>query len=330
MKTILVTGAYGFAGSHFVEHAIKTTDFNIVALYSFRHLGCPYRHIDNERVKPIFHDLNAPISNRLSYEIGPVDIIVNLAAQSHVERSIQDPVPFVQNNVNSVLHILEFAKERKVEAFIQVSTDEVYGPAIGDDKHEEWREIIPSNPYAASKAAQEALAISYWRTYNLPLIITNTMNMIGPRQDKEKFVPMCIKKIINGEHLEIHGQNGSVGSRQYLHAKSHADGILWLLNKTRINKYDPRIECYQRPDRYNIVGEREVDNLELAQTIARLLNKDFKYTLVDFHSARPGHDKRYALDGSKIASLGWRPPFTIEETLKETISYALEQPRWQH
>lgn len=328
-KTILVTGAYGFAGSHFIQHALNMTDYNIVALYSFRHLGCPTRAIENDRVKNIYFDLNAPITDRLKKYIGDVDYIANLAAQSHVERSIEDPVPFVQNNVNSVLHILEFARSLpNLKAFAQISTDEVYGPAIGDDKHEEWREILPSNPYAASKAAQEAIAISYWRTYGVPVFITNTMNMIGPRQDDEKFIPMCIKKIMNDETVTIHGTKGNIGSRQYLHAKSHADAILWIIKNIPVTKYNPEIQSLQKPDRYNVVGELEMNNLEVAMTLAELLNKNLNYKLVDFHSARPGHDKRYALNGNKLKELGWQAPFSIQYTLEETAQYALDNKTW--
>lgn len=329
MKTILVTGAYGFAGSHFIEHTLNTTDYNITALYSFRHLGCPTRAIYNDRIKNIYFDLNAPISERLKKYIGEVDYIVNMAAQSHVERSIQDPVPFVQNNVNSVLHMLEFARSLpNLKAFVQVSTDEVYGPAIGDDKHEEWREILPSNPYAASKAAQEAIAISYWRTYGIPLIITNTMNMCGPRQDDEKFIPMCMNKIMNDEIVPIHGTQDNIGSRQYLHAKSHADAILWIIKNIPVTKYNPEIQSIQKPDRYNIVGEVELNNLEVALKLSSLLNKNLNYKLVDFHSARPGHDKRYALNGNKLRNLGWKAPFSIEETLKETVDHFLKDKLW--
>jgi len=328
---VLVTGAYGFAGSHFVEHAIKTTDWEIVALYSFRHKGCPLRHVDKkQRVKSIYHDLNGPITPRLKSLIGDIDYIVHLAAESHVERSIEDPIPFVQNNVNVSLNILEFARHHEtLKAFVQVSTDEVYGPALMDDLHEEGREYVPSNPYAASKVAQEALATSYWRTYGLPLIITNTMNMIGPRQDAEKFVPMCVAKILKGETVTIHGTPENIGSRQYLHAKAHADAIIYLLNLKPPAVYDPLNDrIYQRPDRYNVVGTEEVDNLDLAQIVATELNLPLKHEFLDFHSARPGHDKRYALDPMKLSNTGWRNPFSLDDTIKEIVDYAIKHPEW--
>lgn len=329
MKTVLVTGAAGFAGHHFVEHALSTTDWRVVGMYSFRHRGDSLRLPRDDRFIPVFHDLNGPISDRLTSLIGPVDYIVNMAAESHVERSIEDPVPFVRNNVDVALNMLEYARQVKPLAFVQVSTDEVYGPAIGTDKHQEWREIIPSNPYAASKAAQEAIAISYWRTYGVPLIITNTMNMCGPRQDAEKFIPMCIKKIWKGEKITIHGSSGAAGSRQYLHAKNHADAILFLLKNFPASHYDPgKVALPQMPDRYNVVGETEIDNLEMAQMLAMLMKKPLHYEMVDFHQARPGHDRRYALDGDKMKLFGWRAPISLEQTLKETIDFTLSNPEW--
>jgi dTDP-glucose 4,6-dehydratase len=330
MKRVLVTGAYGFAGSHVVEHIIESTDWEIVCLYSFRHLGCPLRSYRSERVQNIFHDLNAPISCRVAQKIGHVDYIIHLAAQSHVERSIEDPVPFVQNNINATLHMLEFARMAPgLEAFLQISTDEVYGPAMPGDKHEEWREMLPSNPYAASKVGQEALAISYWRTYGVPVMITNTMNMVGPRQDTEKYLPMLIKKMIKGEEITIHGKVGNIGSRQYLHARSHADALIWLIKNKTPTRYRSESEAHQRPDRFNVVGEEEVDNLSLAKRVSSKLGTNFNYRLQDFHSARPGHDRRYALDGGKIAELGWKAPFTLDQAIEETIAYMKDNPEWQ-
>lgn len=283
----------------------------------------------NNRFKPMFHDLNGPFSERQKHLLGEIDYIVNMAAESHVERSISEPVPFVRNNIESVMTMLELARFLKPKVFVQISTDEVYGPAVGNDKHQEWREIIPSNPYAASKAAQEAMAISYWRTYELPLIITNTMNMCGPRQDAEKFIPMCIRKIHRGESVSIHGDSsGRSGARQYLHAKNHADAIIYLLNKDIPTFYDSDHEISQRPDRYNIVGEEEINNLNMAQLIAELMDKPLIYNFMNFHQARPGHDRRYALDGSKMKNIGWTAPISLRDTLKETIDFTLAHPEW--
>ena len=238
------------------------------------------------RCHVVTHDLAAPFSEQMIDRIGHIDYIVNMASESHVDRSITDPVPFVENNVALVLNMLEYARQIKPEIFIQVSTDEVYGAAPTHD-HPEWSVILPSNPYSASKAAQEAIAISYWRTYDIPLIITNTMNNIGEMQDPEKFVPMLIKGIHNGDTVTIHGTEEYIGSRFYLHARNHADALLFLINQGAPTKYVDNNEIVM-PDRYNVVGDTEKNNLELAEEIAQLVGEPLKYKLVDFHQIRPG------------------------------------------
>ena len=332
-KTVFLTGIGGFIASHTVEHIIKNTDWNIIGVDSFRHKGDPLRVTDIETFDPkritIHHaDLSAPLGERLEARIGRPDYIISMASESHVDRSIEYPVPFIQNNVNLVLNMLEFARKVKPEIFIQISTDEVYGPAKPGQLHEEWSTILPSNPYSASKAAQEAIAISYWRTYGVPVVITNTMNNFGERQDPEKFIPMVVKKIGQGEVVPIHGTPGKVGSRFYLHARNHADALIFIIKNLPPKKYGQ--SGVDRPDRYNVVGEREINNLEMAQLIAKFLGKPLKYKLIDFHSARPGHDLRYALDGLRMRDLGWIPPVPLEESLKKTVQWSIapENKEW--
>ena len=326
-RTILITGSAGFVGSHLVEHVLAHTDWNIVGLDSFKHRGDVERLQRSERYRIVCHDLNAPVSYRTRKEIGPVDFFVNMASNSHVDRSIDEPVPFVQNNINLVLHALEFARELKPSVFIQISTDEVYGAAHGDFKHPEWYKIIPSNPYAASKAAQEAIAISYWRTYGLPVVITNTMNILGERQDPEKYLPMLINTIFSGGVVTIHGSEKRVGSRFYLHARNMADALLFIIQKRTPQLYvDTDVELL--PDRYNIVGDVEIDNLALAHMIAGFMGKRLNYKFVDFHAARPGHDRRYALDGTKLHDLGWRAPVAFSESVKKIVEWTLANPKW--
>lgn len=328
-KRILITGSAGFVGSHLVEHIMANTDWHVIGIDSFRHRGDSLRiYHDPDRYTVYCHDLSAPISDRLIHKIGHVDYIVNMASQSHVDRSIEDPVPFVNNNVNLTLNILEYARKIKPEKFIQISTDEVYGPALPGHNHAEWETVLPSNPYSASKAAQEAICISYWRTYSVPVIITNTMNMIGERQDTEKFVPMCINKINNEEIVDIHGNEEFIGTRYYLHARNHADALLFILKKIVPAHYLDSMETVYKPTRFNIVGEKELNNLELAQMIANILGKKLRYKLVDFHAARPGHDRRYALDGSKIKAMGWKAPIPLRESLERTVKWTLEHREW--
>lgn len=331
-KRILITGSAGFIGAHLVEHIMENTDWHIVGLDSFKHRGDSLRvaHLDPERYEVHCCDLSAPISYRLANKIGHVDYIVNMAAESHVDRSITDPVPFVQNNVNLALNVLEYARTVKPKMFIQISTDEVYGAAPEGTDHVEWSPIIPSNPYAASKAAQEAIAISYWRTYGVPLVITNTMNNFSERQDPEKFVPMVISKILKGETVTIHGSEQYIGKRHYLHARNHADALLFLMKCTTPTQYVDDPSQVLVPDRYNIVGEVELNNLELAEIIAEMLDKPLNYKLVDFHAltVRPGHDRRYSLDGDKMEKLGWKAPTSFRDSLKKTIDWTLENPEW--
>jgi len=328
-KRILITGSAGFVGSHLVEHLIENTDWHVIGIDSFRHRGDSLRVYHNhERYTVYCHDLSAPISDRLIRKIGHVDYIVNMASESHVDRSIDDPVPFVQNNVNLVLNVLEYARKTKPEKFIQISTDEVYGPALQDYNHKEGEPHLPSNPYSASKSAQESMCIAYWRTYGVPIIITNTMNMIGERQDPEKFVPMLINKINAGEEVTIHGNEEFIGTRYYLHARNHADALLFILRRIVPAKYFDSMVQVCKPSKFNIVGEKELNNLELAQMVAGILNKPLKYKLVDFHAARPGHDRRYALNGEKIKFMGWTAPISLEESLKRTILWTLKHEEW--
>jgi dTDP-glucose 4,6-dehydratase len=320
MKRALLTGAGGFIGAHTLAHVMHNTDWHLVCTDSFRHKGKTDRiaemleaHPDwRERCTVVTHDLVAPISEQLEHRIGHIDYILNVASESHVDRSIDEPVPFIKNNVDVVINMLEYARRIKPEVFMQISTDEVYGAAPQGVDHKEWAAILPSNPYSASKAAQEAIALSYWRTYGVPVIITNTMNNFGEMQDPEKYVMMLIQKIAKGEKVTVHGDEQHIGSRFYLHARNHADALLYIINNLPPTMYEDTPGIV-KPSRYNVVGNVEVNNLEMAELVAEIMGKKLNYELVDFHHTRPGHDRRYALDGSKLFSMGWTPP--IEWTL---------------
>lgn len=328
---ILLTGASGFIGSHFLEHILINTDWDIICIASWKHKGTPERileskYYDPKRVEVITHDLVSPITEQTIKRLGKIDYIVNFAAESHVDRSIDEPVPFIKNNVDVALTMFELARLIKPKKFIQISTDEVYGVAPDGVNHKEWSSIIPSNPYSASKACQEAIAISYWRTYSVPLIITNTMNNFGERQDKEKYVAQLISKIEKGETVTIHGSEDYIGSRYYLHARNHADAVLFLLNNIEPTLYDDG--DHTLPERYNVVGDVELNNLELAQRVSGIIGKELKYELSDFHSTRPGHDRRYALDGTKLKERGWTAPLGFEESLRQTIEWTQNNRQW--
>lgn len=337
MKRLLLTGIGGSIAIHFLAHIMHNTDWEVIGIDSFRHKGWCDRvrimlqdHPDwLQRTVIITHDLNAPFSPITKDLIGPIDYIISMASLSDVEASIQDPVPFITNNVNLTLNLLEYAREIKPEVFIQISTDEVYGASVSKygDLRKEWDAIIPSNPYAASKAMQEAACISYWRTYGVPLIITNTMNNFGEMQQSSKFPALIQKYITAGKKLIIHGKLGLIGSRSYIHSRNFADAIVFILNNLPPHMHVPNTT--DRPDRYNIAGDLQLDNLELAQIISKLMGKEeLDYELVDSHSQRPGHDPHYGLDSTKLYSKGWKPPRTFEESMKATIDWQTVHPEF--
>lgn len=319
---ILLTGASGMIGSHMLRYLLNNTNHEIICVCGWEHKGEPEKVLwaieaeDRDRVKIITHDLASPFSERTKQRIGFVDYIINIASMSHVDTSITDPVGFVNNNVNLCLNLLEFAREVKPKLFLQFSTDEVYGVAPEGVNHKEWSVIMPSNPYAASKACQEAIAISYWRTFGVPVVITNTMNVISENQDWEKFIPLVVKRINTGEEILVHSypDGKKAGSRFYIHADSVCEAVCFIMGY--IPKMYPDADC---PDRYNIVGNEEIDNESLVKNVGDILGKKPNYRLVDFHSSRPGHDTRYALDGSKLAEMGWKPTRDFSLSFLQTV-----------
>lgn len=332
-KKCLITGVGGFIGSHCLAHLLVNTDWDIVGIDSWRHKGISERltyndHYQNNkhRVKIATHDLNAPLSNFLMDTIGHVDYIINFASASHVDRSITDPVPFVQNNVNVMLNMLEYARIVKPEKFIQISTDEVYGPTDGITEHPEWSAIVPSNPYSASKAAQEAIAVSYWRTYGVPIILTNVMNQFGEMQDIEKLIPMTIKKITHNERVIIHSDATRTisGSRFWLHTRNTSDVLMFLLKEVSVKHYPE----HEKPERFNIVGENKISNLDICKRIAGIMGKELDYMMVDAHTSRPGHDLHYGLSGEKLKSYGYKFPINLDNSLEKMVKWTVEHPRW--
>lgn len=326
MKRILLTGGCGFVGHHVVEHFLRNTDWGIVILDRLDTSGTLNRLVDidcwekeKHRVQFYFHDLKSPLNGFAKKFIGDVQYIFHLAASTHVDRSIEDPLLFAQDNVVGTVNLLNFAKEMNgLEKFFNFSTDEVFGPAPEGYAFEETDMHNPKNPYAASKSGQEAFGIAFHNTYKLPIITTHTMNVFGERQHPEKFIPICIRKILLGEIVPIHSDATKTksGSRFWIHARNAASAILFLVEKGIPGQT------------YNIVGEKEVSNLEIAQFVAKILGKELKYEMVDFHSSRPGHDLRYALDGTKMRDLGWKLPMNFEESLEKTVQWSLQNNKW--
>ena len=326
MKRLLITGSAGFVGSHTAKWILEHTDWEVVGLDSFRHLGDAERISADPRYSMICHDLNAPISNRTAARIGDIDYIINCASISHVDTSIEDPVYVWESNTRLIGNILQYARELpSLEKFIHCSTDEVFGSAYGDHCHHEWDVIAPSIPYAASKAAQASLCFAYWRTYGTPIAITHCMNMIGTMQDAEKYLPKIVSRVHKGETVTVHGQPDKVGSRMYIDCRNLADAWLFMLQEIDFSSYGEET----RMTKFNIAGLEEITNLELAQRIADRMGKDLKYEFVDFHKTRAGHDLRYALDSSKIYAAGWKPPIDLEQTFDEVIDHVRKNEAWQ-
>ncbi len=324
-KRILITGGCGFVGHHLVEHILKQTDWHIVVMdkLNYASLGLDrlrdIQVFDDRRVSTLAADFNQPLSPGVKQEIGEVDYIFHLGAETHVDRSIDDPTPFVMANVVGTMEMLNFARTQKnLKKFFYFSTDEVFGPAPNGVAYKEWDRYNSGNPYAAAKAGGEELCLAYGNTYRLPVVITHCMNIFGERQHFEKFIPLVIRKVLAGETVIIHSDSTKKipGSRYWIHARNVAAAILFLVDKG------------QTQDKYNVVGEKEVNNLEMAKFIAKVLKKELKYELMDFHSSRPGHDLRYALDGEKMAKMGWTLPLSFEQSLEKSINWFLNSPKW--
>lgn len=322
---ILVTGGAGFIGHHFCEALLKNTNWDIVVLDRLNYASSGFDRLrdisvfDDKRVSIFTTDFSQVIPEGVEREIGDLDYIVHMGAETHVDRSIENPEPFVVANVLGTMRMLDFArKQRNLKKFFYFSTDEVFGPAPEGVFFKEWDRYKSTNPYSATKAGGEELALAYHNTYKVPIVITHTMNNFGERQHPEKFIPKVIRSVLKGETIPIHSDatRTKPGSRFWIHARNVASAVFFLIDKGGTG------------DKYNIVGEREVNNLEMAQVIAHTIGKELKYELVDFHSSRPGHDLRYALDGTKMKNLGWEPPVDFEKSLQKTVEWSLEHPQW--
>lgn len=322
---VLLTGCAGFIGSHLVKYILDNTDWSIVGIdilsyvcrgwSRLKELGC----YDNPRVKYFTWDLQNEFSPGLTSEFGDIDIIIHMAAETHVDTSISNPFHCIKNNILSTVNMLEYARKLpNLKIFQYFSTDEVFGPAPHNVDYKESDRHNPTNPYSASKSASESICISYQNTFGLPLIITNLMNAYGITQYKEKFIPKIISKLLKSEEIIIHTEEDGVtpGSRFYIHVSNICSATLFILKNGSVGQ------------KYNIKGELEVSNLELAQKIASILNIDLKFKLLRTHIDRPNHDTRYSLDGNKLFSLGWSHANDFDTLLKETVLWTIDHPDW--
>lgn len=332
---LLITGGAGFIGHHIIEYFLDNTDYNIVSLDRLDFSGNLNRineivknRSDKHRIKIVHHDLRSPISSQISDMIGDINIILHVGAASHVTRSIQYPMEFVENNVVGTVNVLEYARTLKnLNRMIYFSTDEVFGPAVSGYSFKEYDRFNPTNPYSASKAAGEVMCVAYQNTYNLPIYITHTMNVYGERQNPEKFIPMVLKKIVNKEKITIHYDSVTqkIGSRCYLHAKDVASALFFILNLPEIKvTYIYGGKC----PKFNIAADKQYDNLEIIKIISKGLDIEVPYELVDPNIDRPGHDFSYDIDGNYLRSFGWYPSMTVEERLPLVSQWYLNNQNW--
>jgi len=313
MKTILVTGGAGFIGSNFIRHMLnKYDDYRIVNLDKLTYAGNLGNLKDisgNKRYKFIKGDIaDAKIVEKAAKGC---EVIVNFAAETHVDRSIHGAAEFVRTNVFGLHTLLETAKKIKVRLFIQISTDEVYG-SIAEGSFKETDPLFPNSPYSATKASGDLLARSYFVTYKLPVIITRSSNNFGPNQYPEKVIPLFITNLLRNKKVPLYADGMNV--RDWLYVIDNCEAIDLIMHKGRTGEI------------YNIGGITEITNLELTYNLLEMLGKD--KGSIEYVKDRPGHDKRYSLDISKLKALGWHPRHDFKEALKVTINWYRENKPW--
>ena len=338
MKKVLITGGAGFIAHHIIAHVIKNTDWDIVTLDRLDLSGNlnrlheilgEFSAKDKKRLKIVFHDLKAEINSQIKNEIGAPDIILHLAAASHVDRSIIYPMEFVLDNVVGTVNLLDFARSlNNLEKFVYFSTDEIFGNAPEGVSYKEYDRYNSTNPYSASKASAEEFCVAYENTYKLPILISHTMNVFGERQHPEKFIPMTIQRVRDSEKVFIHAnkEKTKAGSRHYIHAQDVADGLMFILS---LNNYKHQGDFGNaKCPKFNLVGPEEINNLDLAQKIANVQKRELIYELIDNHSSRPGHDLRYSLSPNLLKSLGWEPKIKLSKRIEEVVDWSLKNKRW--
>lgn len=332
MKTLLVTGGCGFIGSNFIRSALASDDFKVLNLDKLTYAGNSDNLTDFEN-NPNYSFFHGDIGDKALvsklFQENAIDAVINFAAESHVDRSIDSPEVFFQTNVLSTLSLVEttlafWKKNKSPFKFIHVSTDEVYG-SLGplDSPFSESSPYRPNSPYAASKASSDFIVRSFIRTYGFPAVITNCSNNYGPYQFPEKLIPLALQKALAHEPIPIYGNGQNV--RDWLFVEDHCDALLKVLDHGQLGQT------------YNIGGCCEVTNLQLIQALCALLDKRLSLPvnlksfaeLITFVDDRPGHDSRYAIDISKIKkSLDWQPRTSLDEGLAKTIDWYLSHPDW--
>jgi dTDP-glucose 4,6-dehydratase len=329
---ILVTGGYGFIGSNFVKYMLKNYDYTIVNLDSLTYAG-NQKNLQGIENHEHYHFVKGDICSReLLMDVFReynINVVINFAAESHVDRSINDPELFLKTNVLGTQALLDISKNfwkvdhpdksnrqfREGVKYIQVSTDEVYGTLGKKGYFTEETSIAPNSPYSASKASADMIVRAYYETYGLPMNITRCSNNYGPYQFPEKLIPLMINLALQEKALPVYGDGKQV--RDWLHVEDHCSAIDAVLHKGRTGEV------------YNIGGNNEKENIEIVKLILNSLNKS--HDLISYVQDRLGHDRRYAIDNSKISSeLGWAPSYTFEKGIALTIQWYLENKDWMN
>ena len=300
---ILITGGAGFIGTNFVRYIHDKYDYEIVVLDKLTYAG------NKDNLKDVLPDIQFIKGDIGSEEdvktaMQDCDLVVNFAAETHVDRSITDPSIFVKTDVLGTYNLLEHVRKYDVDKYLQISTDEVYG-SIENGSFTEESNIDPSSPYSASKAGGDVLVRSYYKTYDLPLLITRSSNNYGPYQYPEKLIPLFILNAMQDKSLPVYGKGENV--RDWIYVMDNCSGIDTVLNKGKFGEV------------YNIGGGNEKTNLEITHMILDLLDKP--ESLITYVEDRLGHDLRYSLDSTKTRELGWKPEWDFEDGLKETVEW---------
>ena len=338
----MVTGGAGFIGHHMIRRLLKHPKYRIISLDRLDFSGNLNRLAElrqefgtdaMSRVTVIHHDLKAEINSQLAKQIGQVDIIIHMAAGSHVTRSIENPMLFVQDNVVGTCNLLDYARNYlpNLEKFINFGTDEVFGSAPEGVEYKEYDRYNSRSPYSATKAGAEELCVAYENTFGMPIYCTHTMNVFGERQSPEKFIGIAMRKILADEPVTIHCDEKTgteSGLRHWVHAADVADATMFIMNLP--HKGFPLADNFGGVTcpKFNIVGQQEVSNLAVAQKIAEILGQELKCTMIGYDTQRPGHDFRYALSGEYMKSLGWEPKYDFTTRIEQMVQWTLKNDRW--
>ena len=312
---ILVTGGAGFIGSCFIRHILKKyKDYKVINIDALTYAG-NIENLNDMKDNPNYKFVHGNICDKkLVRELmQEVDCVVNFAAESHVDRSITGPEIFIETNVKGTLNLLQAAKDAKIERYLQVSTDEVYGSLGKTGYFYETTPLAPNSPYSASKASADLLVRAYYETHKMPVLNTRCSNNYGPYQYPEKLIPFFISKLLKGEKVPVYGDGLNV--RDWLYVYDHCSAIDTVLHKGKIGEI------------YNIGGHNEKTNIEITKLILNAMGKD--ESSIEYVQDRLGHDRRYAISNDKIQSqLGWKPSLTFEEGIKITIDWYLNNQDW--